>query len=378
MKKLITLTVFAMLLSLAGSAFAVIDWAGNVWPNSGADVTPVGPVDVYAQVYKGGVTDLPGQGVDLMCDIVLTNDIGGNMMFSMTYLGENGSNDEYTAQIPVSMLVGATWVDVDITALDLSDGTAFYPLNDQNGVPGPQRYNVVNVTPNDIDVTFSICLSGAETTGSVCVVGSPAELTAWGAGVPITLVSGELYEGTITFPAGSNPTFEYKFKKDDCNTWEGIPNRLVTLPTDGLTSSVVLDTQSWDNLPITCGLGNTLEEDKEVCFQVCMDGVANSGGVCLMGPTDWAGGDAMTNLGGGLFQFCKIYPAGTAIPLSVEYKFKKDDCATWESVGNRIVVIENAMDAETTLTSSWDDLGGICEPVATEGQSWDTLKSFYR
>ena len=36
MKKLILLASAVMLLSMAGNALATIDWAGNVWPNSGA------------------------------------------------------------------------------------------------------------------------------------------------------------------------------------------------------------------------------------------------------------------------------------------------------------------------------------------------------
>ena len=377
MKKLITLAVFAMLLCMTGNAFAVIDWAGNVWPNAGANFTPVGPVDVYVQVYKDGVTNLPGQGVDITVEMSLSNNIGGTDLVLLTYLGENGSNDEYTGQISQSMLLGAATVTADFIVSDLSDGTTFGPINDQAGNTSPLVYNVIDVLPNDVDVTFSVCLSGAVTTGAVCGVGDAAVLTAWGAGVPLTQVSGDLYEGTITFPAESNPSFEYKFKKDDCNTWEGGGNRPVTLPTDG-TTAVVLDIQSWENLPMGCGLGNTLEEDKVVCFQVCLDGVENAGGLCLMGPTDWGPGDAMIHLGGGLYQACLVYTAGMAIPLNVEYKFTKDNCTTWESIGNRVVVIDNSLGLETTLTHSWDDLGGICEPVPNEDQSWDSLKSLYR
>ena len=69
MKKLILLASAVMLLSMAGNALAVIGWAGNVWPNSGAIVTPVNPVDVYAQAWKSGVTDSPGQGADISADL---------------------------------------------------------------------------------------------------------------------------------------------------------------------------------------------------------------------------------------------------------------------------------------------------------------------
>ena len=61
MKKLVTLAVLALVLCMAGNALAVIGWAGNVWPNSGAVVTPNDPVDVYALVWKDGVLLFTGQ-----------------------------------------------------------------------------------------------------------------------------------------------------------------------------------------------------------------------------------------------------------------------------------------------------------------------------
>ena len=55
MKKLIMLAIVMLALGSAGSAFAVIDWAGAVWPTDGHTVVPTGPIDVYAQVFKTGV-----------------------------------------------------------------------------------------------------------------------------------------------------------------------------------------------------------------------------------------------------------------------------------------------------------------------------------
>ena len=62
---LITAALMAVV-CMAGTAVADIDWAGNVWPNHGHNVTPTGPVDVYAQVWKEGVTDLPGLEIPLV------------------------------------------------------------------------------------------------------------------------------------------------------------------------------------------------------------------------------------------------------------------------------------------------------------------------
>jgi len=381
MKKLVTLAVAAVLVAAAGSAFGAIGWAGNVWPNSGANITPSSPVDVYAQVWKSGVTDAAGQGADISADMAITNDIGGTLTVAMSYNGDVGANDEYTAQIPTSMIMGASWVEVDITFHDLSDGTDYTGLNDQAGVAAPQHYLVVNVLPVDVDVVFTVCLSGATTAGDVCVIGSDPAIGSWGTGVNLTNVSGDLWQGTVTFPAGGNPSFEYKYRKDACATWESIGNRAVTLPTDG-TTSVALAADSWDDLPMGCGMGSNLTEDKVVCFQVCVAGVGTNGGVCVTGSlpelTSWGTGVAMTQIGADLYQACLIFPAGTAVPVNMEFKFRKDGCDTWESVANRTFSLDDATATETTLTYAWDDGENLCAPVPTDDASWGSLKSLYR
>ena len=162
-------------------------------------------------------------------------------------------------------------MQVDITFHDLSDATDYSGLNDQgNGAGAPQQYNVVNVLPNDVDVTFQICLSGKPPArrGLRDRLGR-RDRHLGGAGVPLTNVSGDLWQGTVTFAAGDNPAFEYKYKKDDCATWESVGNRAVALPTDG-TTAVNLAADSWDNTPMGCGMGANLSENKVVCFQVCV------------------------------------------------------------------------------------------------------------
>ncbi len=381
MKKLITLVACVALLATAGNALAEIGWAGNVWPNAGASLTPTGPVDVYVQVWKSGVTDAPGQGADITVDMAVTNDIGGSTSVSFTYHGDVGSNDEYTGQIPQSMLLGAATVTVDFTVTDLSDGTTFGPINDQAGNTAPLTYNVVDVLPNDVDVVFQLCMSGEVTTGVPCVIGSAAEIGTWGTGVNMTSLGGDLYAVTVTFAAGGNPSFEYKYKKDGCSSWESADNRVVTLPTDG-TTAVTLDSDSWNNLPMGCGMGDTLAEDKVVCLQVCVAEVGTSGGVCAVGNIpeldNWGFGTPAVEIAPGLYQACIVFPAGTAIPLNVEYKFKKDDCGTWESVGNRLLTVDNSLDAETTLSHNWDDGNGGCDTVDADNASFGTIKSMYR
>jgi hypothetical protein len=85
----------------------------------------------------------------------------------------------------------------------------------------------------------------------------------------------------------------------------------------------------------------------------------------------------MTEIGPQLFQACVTFPSGTPIQ-SVEYKFKKDGCSTWESVGNRSVMIDNSSPESQTLTSSWDNGNGACAPVGARRGSWGKLKLMYR
>ena len=72
--------------------------------------------------------------------------------------------------------------------------------------------------------------------------------------------------------------------------------------------------------------------------------------------------------GRGLYQVCVTYLAGTPIQ-NVEFKFKKDDCTTWESVANRTLVINNDSPATQTI----QHLGqrpGVCAPVDAPRTTW--------
>ncbi len=382
MKKLTMIVVFAMMLSMAGSAFAVIDWAGNVWPNNGADIAPSGNVSVYAQVYKDGVTAGEGQGADIMADMTLTNDLGEMESVPMVYLGEQGSNDEYTADIPQAFISGSAWVQVEINFHDFTDMTIYHDVTDQAGNMNPFTYNVLNVLPNDVDVTFSLCMSGTETMGDPCVIGSAVQIGNWGTGVTMTQIDGDLYEVVVTFEAGSAPSFDYKFKKDGCSEWESVGNRPVVLPTDG-TIAVVLETQSWNGTPMGCGNETFLTEDKEVCFQVCVGGeFLPTDGLCVIGNIpelgDWGVGLAMAEYADNLWHTCVSFPAGTPIPLNVEYKYKKDGCANWESIGNRSLVVDNSLPATSYMHDTWNNVPAECSSVDTESSSWDSVKSMYR
>jgi hypothetical protein len=333
-------------------------------------------------VWKGGTTDAGGQGADITAELRYTTNIGSQIVVPMTYHGDVGSNDEYSADIPQSALAGAQYVDVTAVFTDLTDNSTFEITGDQQNHAPPLRYNVVNVLPNDIAVKFTMCMSGTATNGPPCVIGSAAQIGSWGSGVSMTNVTGDLYEVTVIFPAGSSPAFEYKYKSDGCNNWEFVGNRQVTLPTDG-TTTVNLNPDSFNNAPLGCNLGQTLLSDKEVCFQVCADvgGGPVGTGLCVIGSpsqlTGWTSGVAMTALGGSLYQACVTFPAGTPVQ-TIEFKFKKDDCSTWESVGNRTLLIDNNSPASQTVTNSWENGSGACAAVGVHHESWGKLKMLYR
>jgi hypothetical protein len=381
MKRLLLAVAVLATIGMTTNAQATIGWAGNVWPLYGASVVPTGPVTVYAQVWKGGVTDSPGQGAGITAELRYTTDIAPMVAVAMTYNSDIGNNDEYKGDVPQAALVGAAWVDVTVIFTDTTDNTTFEVTGDQQGHVPPLRYFVTNVTPVPIDVTFTLCMSGTATNGAPCVIGSAAEIGTWGTGVTMNSLGGELWQVTVTFAAGSNPAFEYKYKKDGCVDWECCGNRAVTLPTDG-TTSVALAADSYNYAPIGCGLGEVLTEDKVVCLQVCLSGVQYTAPVCAIGSvaqlTNWGAGVPMALVGPDLYQACITFPAGTAIPVNVEYKFKKDNCETWESVGNRTFTIDNTDPAAQTLTSAWDDGPSECAPVGVAPATWGTMKGLYR
>jgi hypothetical protein len=128
--------------------------------------------------------------------------------------------------------------------------------------------NITAVLGQDVMVYFRICLPPAEdpdydpTPGDVCVVGDAAELTSWGAGVPMGQpcieTSPLYYEVGILFAAGGNPAIQYKYKKNDCVNWESVGNRMVTIDDSG-PMFIIPWIDHWNNYvgddcPL-CGIG---------------------------------------------------------------------------------------------------------------------------
>ena len=103
------------------------------------------------------------------------------------------------------------------------------------------------------------------------------EIGTWGTGVNLVNTSGELWEGTVTFAAAAIPTSSTSSRTTAAPTGRASAIASSTLPTDG-TTSVVLDTQSWNNLPMGCGMETVLTEDKVVCIQLCLNDAVTDGG----------------------------------------------------------------------------------------------------
>jgi hypothetical protein len=240
MKHLLALLLTCVLVfSIAGDSSSVIGWAGQIWPLHESGVTDDNPVDVYIQLWKGGVTDAVGQGAGLSATLYYgPTNAGPWTSVAMTYGGDIGNNDEYTAQIPVLALGGSeVWFYCE--GYDSSDASTYTGAQDQNGHDPPHKLNVTPVLGQDVDVTFYLCMPPegdpeymADPLG-VCLTGDHAEITNWGSGVamsqPCPDVSGRFYTVTVKFFAGGNRVVQYKYRRNDCNDWENGGNHQITI-----------------------------------------------------------------------------------------------------------------------------------------------------
>jgi len=243
------LTAAAALLLLASTAMGAVGWCGQIWPASGTVYTTNDDIAVYVQIWKEGVTDQPGQGDSIEAFLNYKCHDGGTFTeVQMTYNVDIGNNDEYTGTIPKGH--GCDTVEFYVRVLDVTDSTECYG-QDQNGNDPNFFLPITVVTSRDVTVTFHLCLTeGVTTSGDVCVTGSAPELTSWGDGVTMVQtcpsLSPNLYEVDVLFPAGSNPFVEYKYKKDDCVTWESTGNHSFTIDDSGTTQDLPLDGWEWN------------------------------------------------------------------------------------------------------------------------------------
>ena len=259
----VVLLVMAALLVSASAAYAVIGWSGNVWPCNNDTKAENQNIDVYIQVWKDGVTNFPGQGAGISVTLFYKQEGEANYQsVAMVYNVDAGlSNDEYKGTIPSSALQDGVREVFECVVYDESDGTSCPPTSlygcggDQCANSPPFYLNISPATRVDVTVKFRLCLSGgAETTGDVCVTGEPIELTNWGNGVlmyrPCAGPSPKYYEVEVMFPAGSNPSVLYKYKKDGCSTWEGTGNHMFVI--DDSSSYQLLPIDGWEYVSPDC------------------------------------------------------------------------------------------------------------------------------
>ena len=250
MRKSVTMLVAAaMLLGVASSAMGAVGWCGNIWPVNGTPYTSAENIGVYVQIWKEGVTDQAGQGADIAAYLYYR--CTGDPDFvevPMIYWGDVGSNDEYQGIIPIGH--GCAEVEFYVKVVDLTDMAECFG-QDQNGGDPNFFLPITAVTAQDVTVKFHLCLTeGIDSFFDVCVTGSGNPLTNWTDGVLMGLSCGagspKLYEVEILFPAGGNPFVEYKYKKDDCVTWEGTGNHSFMIDDSGPTMDLAVDGWEWN------------------------------------------------------------------------------------------------------------------------------------
>ncbi len=268
MKKVLTCIVAAtVLMALSGASMAAVGWSGNVWPTHDYTVTEGADVGVYVQIWKEGFTDAEGQGDSLSASLFYGPFGGPYTEVAMGYWGDVGNNDEYKGDIPAAALEGNSEIWFYCEVYDGTDGSTA-SAQDQNSNDPPFKLNITAALGQDVMVYFRICLppEGDESydpaPGGVCVVGSAAELTAWGAGVPMVQpclgASPLYYEVGILFASGGNPAIEWKYKIHDCVDWEPGGNRMVTIDDSGPVY-IIPWVDHWNNYvgddcPL-CGIG---------------------------------------------------------------------------------------------------------------------------
>lgn len=100
MRKLFTILALAVL--AIPNTFAAIGWAGNLTPThsvtgTGASTT----TNISFQVWKTGVTDSPGQGAGITCEVYWQGEMNWTppAIVPMTYSTDSGNDDIYTATI---------------------------------------------------------------------------------------------------------------------------------------------------------------------------------------------------------------------------------------------------------------------------------------
>lgn len=231
MKKWMIVTL--MLLS-AGWMFADIGWVGGEYPETGSSIVNGNDIDVYYEIWKDEVTNNPGQGAGITSTLYYKK--SGDAEYQsilMIYNTDVGNNDEYVGTIPNSFFYTGDVINFYCVA---TDGTPY--------TTGVGSYTITAGLNQSVTVTFSVYMGNtSDYSGGVSLVGSSLPLT-WSAGDLIMTDPDEnlIYTVDVEFSAGTNPSLEYKYTKNDGSTWvwelDGQANRSLTIDDNGLTQTL--------------------------------------------------------------------------------------------------------------------------------------------
>jgi hypothetical protein len=238
-----------MLVAVASTAVADIGWAGGIWPVNGTSYTSNDNIDVYVKVWKDGCTNLYSPCPDIECYLYYrcSGTADPFTEVTMVFNVDAGNDDEFVGTIPNTH--GCDEVEFYVRVHDTTGGDDWYPQDQNNNDPN-FFLPITGVTSEDVLVTFTVCIPEGSL-GDVCVTGSDPALTGWSQpglymSQPCPNESPNLYQTTVLFPLGSNPSVSYKYQKDDCANWDCDPNHTFVIDdTPPYYQVLPLDTWCW-------------------------------------------------------------------------------------------------------------------------------------
>jgi hypothetical protein len=145
--------------------------------------------------------------------------------------------------------------------------------------------------------------------------------------------------------------------------------------------------QNGDDPPFLLPITSVTSQDVTVNFHLCLSGGAETtGDICVTGNhaeiTNWGNGVPMVlecpDDSPRTYITSVMFAAGSN--PGVEYKYRKDACETWESVGNRSFTINDAAPTMDLAVDSWENQTNDCPECLTpvEESTWGTVKSLYK
>jgi hypothetical protein len=211
---------------------------------------------VSVQVCKTGCTGPEGPCPDISATLYYRCDpFQSFTSIPMSYTGALDDYDLLGGTIPSSH--GCDEVEFYVEVVDAEDGETVYPPDDNGNEPN-FFLPIMEPTAQDVLVTFLLCIPEGST-GDVCVTGSSPAIGDWGQpGLamvrPCAGSSPNLYAVNASFPAGSNPSVQYRYQKDDCATLDCFPNHQFTIDDSQPTQILPVDGWCWGaNSCVECG-----------------------------------------------------------------------------------------------------------------------------